>query len=57
VSPNAFRCVSSFNVDARRLYGRPGYTDVGELTDHVARGHSELRYRKSCGPWSEFRKS
>ena len=54
VSPNAFLCVSSFNAGARRLYERLGYTYVGELTDYLVRGHSELLFRKSRGPWSEF---
>jgi ribosomal protein S18 acetylase RimI-like enzyme len=53
-SPNAFLCVSSFNSDARRLYERLGYEYVGELTDFLVRGHSELLFRKSRGPWSEF---
>jgi ribosomal protein S18 acetylase RimI-like enzyme len=54
VSPNAFLCVSSFNAGARRLYERLGYTYIGELTDYLVRGHSELLFRKSRGPWSEF---
>jgi ribosomal protein S18 acetylase RimI-like enzyme len=54
VSPNVFLCVSSFNAGARRLYERLGYTYVGELTDYLVPGHSELLFRKSRGPWSEF---
>jgi [ribosomal protein S18]-alanine N-acetyltransferase len=54
VSPNVFLCVSSFNADARRLYERLGYAYVGELTDYLVRGHSELLLRKARGPWSEF---
>jgi len=54
VSPNVFLCVSSFNLDARRLYERLGYTYVGELTDFLVRGQSELLFRKSRGPWNEF---
>lgn len=54
VSPNAFLCVSSFNPDARRLYERLGYEYVGELRDYLVRGHAELLYRKSLGPWNEF---
>jgi [ribosomal protein S18]-alanine N-acetyltransferase len=54
-SPNAFLCVSSFNPGARRLYERLGYQYVGELTDYVVRGHSELLFRKTRGPWSEHR--
>ncbi|HEX7880783.1 MAG TPA: GNAT family N-acetyltransferase [Candidatus Eisenbacteria bacterium] len=48
--PNMFLCVSSFNPDARRLYERLGYHFVGELTDFIVRGHSELLYRKTRGP-------
>lgn len=50
VSPNIFMCVSSFNHDARRLYERLGYKVVGELTDYIVRGHSELLLRKTLGP-------
>jgi ribosomal protein S18 acetylase RimI-like enzyme len=53
-SPNVFLCVSSFNTEARRLYERLGYLCVGELTDFLVRGHSEVLLRKSRGPWSEF---
>jgi ribosomal protein S18 acetylase RimI-like enzyme len=53
-SPNAFLCVSSFNSGARRLYERLGYQYVGELSDYIVRGHSELLFRKTRGPWSEF---
>lgn len=53
-SPNVFLCVSSFNLDARRLYLRLGYEVVGELEDYLVRGHSEILLRKSRGPWSEF---
>jgi ribosomal protein S18 acetylase RimI-like enzyme len=50
ISPNIFMCVSSFNHDARRLYERLGYKVVGELTDYIVRGHSELLLRKTLGP-------
>jgi [ribosomal protein S18]-alanine N-acetyltransferase len=40
--PNVFMCVSSFNHDARRLYERLGYQVVGELTDYIVAGHSEI---------------
>ena len=54
-SPNAFLCVSSFNSGARRLYERLGYRYVGELSDYLVAGHSELLFRKTRGPWSDFR--
>lgn len=54
VSPNIFLCVSSFNQGARRLYEQLGYTVVGELTDYIVRGHSELLLRKTTGPLTGF---
>ena len=54
-APNVFLCVSSFNPDARRLYERLGYRLVGELTDYIVAGHSELLYRKTVGPIGGFR--
>lgn len=53
-SPNVLLCVSSFNGGARRLYERLGYAYVGELTDYIVRGHSELLYRKTIGPLGAF---
>ena len=50
VSPNIFMCVSSFNHGARRLYERLGYSVVGELTDYLVQGHSEILLRKTIGP-------
>ena len=52
--PNVFMCVSSFNQDARRLYERLGYTVVGELTDYIVQGHSEILLRKTLGPLTTF---
>ncbi len=37
-----FLCVSSFNVRARSLYERLGYTAVGEFPDYVLQGASEI---------------
>ena len=47
-------CVSSFNLGARRLYERLGYKVVGELSDYIVRGHSELLLRKTTGPLAGF---
>lgn len=54
--PNVFMCVSSFNRDARRLYERLGYRVVGELTDYIVEGHSEILLRKSLGPLTSFQR-
>lgn len=53
--PNVFLCVSSFNRDAQRLYERLGYSVVGELTDYIVQGHSEILLRKTVGPIADFR--
>jgi ribosomal-protein-alanine N-acetyltransferase len=52
-SPNIFMCVSSFNDAARRLYDRLGYRVVGELTDYLVQGHSEVLLRKTVGAISQ----
>jgi ribosomal protein S18 acetylase RimI-like enzyme len=54
---NVFLCVSSFNEGARRLYERLGYGLVGELTDYIVAGHSELLLRKTRGPLAGYRSS
>jgi len=54
VSPNVFLCVSDFNPRAQALYERLGYQLVGALPDFLVRGHAELLYRKTRGPWAEF---
>jgi ribosomal protein S18 acetylase RimI-like enzyme len=54
VSPNIFMCVSSFNADARRLYQRLGYEVVGELTNYIVDGQSEILLRKTFGPLAGF---
>lgn len=56
-SPNVFMCVSSFNRDAQRLYERLGYRVVGELTDYIVEGHSEILLRKTVGPLMRFVRS
>lgn len=55
-SPNVFLCVSSFNPRARALYERLGYKAVGELTDYLISGHSELLMRKTVAPIREWRR-
>jgi ribosomal-protein-alanine N-acetyltransferase len=52
--PNVFLCVSSFNHSARRLYERLGYSVVGELTNYLVPGQSEILLRKSQGPIDSF---
>jgi [ribosomal protein S18]-alanine N-acetyltransferase len=49
-APNVFMCVSSFNHGARRLYERLGYKVIGELTDYIVDGQSEILLRKTVGP-------
>ena len=53
-SPNVFMCVSSFNVDAQRLYTRLGYTVVGTLRSYIVAEYDEILLRKTLGPWREF---
>jgi len=56
-SPNVFICVSSFNPDARRLYERLGFQQVGLLPELIVPGHDELLLRKTRGAWAEFAKN
>jgi ribosomal protein S18 acetylase RimI-like enzyme len=56
-TPNVFMCVSSFNIDAQRLYERLGYQRVGELTDYIVAGYSEILLRKTIAPLTRFRPS
>lgn len=53
-TPNTFVCASSFNPGAQRLYRRLGYEVVGELTDYIVPGHSEILMRKTISPLKEF---
>ena len=50
VRPNVFLCVSSFNHDAKRFYLRHGYQEIGEISDYLVIGCSELLMRKTRGP-------
>ena len=56
-SPNVFICVSSFNPDARRLYGRLGFETVGVLQHFIVDEHDEWLLRKTRGSWEAFRRS
>jgi [ribosomal protein S18]-alanine N-acetyltransferase len=53
-TPNVFMCVSSFNTNAHRLYERLGYQRIGELTDYIVAGYSEILLRKTIGPLTGF---
>ena len=55
-APNVFICVSSFNPRAKALYERLGYQTVGELTDYIVPGHSEILLRKTVGSLTTFRR-
>jgi len=55
-SPNVFMCVSDFNPRARALYERLGYRVVGELTDFIVSGRSEILLRKTIAPLREWRR-
>lgn len=50
ISPNIFICVSNFNKGAMRLYESLGFKPVGELTDFIKEGFTELLLRKSVSP-------
>ena len=56
ISPNVFICVSAFNEGAIKLYYRFGFKLVGELTDFVKMGFTELLLRKTVGPISGYKK-
>src|ERR1044072_5069045 len=51
---NVFMCVSSFNLDAKRLYERMGYATVGVLENYLVPGHAEILLRKTRGPISSY---
>jgi ribosomal protein S18 acetylase RimI-like enzyme len=52
--PNAYLCVSDFNVDARDFYRGAGYSEVGRLPDLLVEGLGEVLMRKSIGAWRTF---
>jgi ribosomal protein S18 acetylase RimI-like enzyme len=45
-----FLLVATWNAGARRFYERRGYQRIGEITDYLRRGITEVVYRKSLGP-------
>ena len=48
--PNVFLLVAVFNAGAQRFYEKRGYRRIGEITDYVREGITEILYRKSRGP-------
>ncbi len=52
--PNLFLCCEAQNHDARRLYEREGYKEVGALTDLFASGLHEVLFRKTLGPIRDY---
>lgn len=52
--PNVFLCVSSFNLQAQKLYYRLGYKKIGELKNHVAEGYDEFILQKHTCSLIEF---
>jgi [ribosomal protein S18]-alanine N-acetyltransferase len=55
VSPNAFICVSEFNVRARKLYEYRGYQLLGKLENYLENGFTELLLRKTIGSINDFK--
>lgn len=53
-SPNVFICVSSFNHGAQKLYYQLGYEKIGELKDHLVKGHDEYILRKSSNSIADW---
>lgn len=48
--PNIFLMVAAFNTGAQRFYERRGYRRVGEISDYIRTGITEILYRKTLGP-------
>lgn len=53
--PNVFMCVSSFNLDAQKLYYSLGYEKIGTLTDHIIAGADEYILRKQTCAIADFK--
>jgi ribosomal protein S18 acetylase RimI-like enzyme len=54
-SPNVFLCVSTANERAQTLYERLGFERIGEISNYLAQGRTEILMRKSSGPILDFR--
>ena len=50
---NLFACVSDFNKDARKFYGKNGYQELGPMPNFLIPGSSEILLRKTSGPARE----
>ncbi|HZY39289.1 MAG TPA: GNAT family N-acetyltransferase [Mucilaginibacter sp.] len=56
-SPNIFICVSSFNKKAAELYYKLEFELIGELTDFIKPGFTELLLRKTVGAIANYKPS
>jgi len=52
---NLFACVSDFNTEARRFYGKNGYQEIGPIPNFLIPGSAEILMRKTTGPAREER--
>ena len=52
--PNVFLCVSSFNLQAQKLYYKLGYKKIGELKYHVVQGYDEFILQKHTSSLTDF---
>ena len=52
--PNAYLCVSEFNLPGQQFYFSRGYQVVGTLPHLLVPGHAEILLRKTRGPWRAF---
>ncbi len=50
---NLFACVSDFNTEARRFYGKNGYQEIGPIPNFLIPGSAEILMRKTTGPARE----
>src|SRR5688572_17632729 len=47
---NLFVCVSDFNDQGRKFYGKQGYQEVGPMPNLLMPGSAEILLRKTSGP-------